>query len=188
MGVECLIVIAHAMGRTLVIPPQQHLYLLRRTHKDPHDKSAHDEMGFEDFYDIDLLQSHKGFHTMHMEDFLKKEAVTGGLKGVLPPGNSSEIWGAKLWKYLDKVADLSPEWIGRYIAFPAHPGDFNMTIIQKDAHVAERMGVFANQRSAMFYDRALQEAHHIHIPGDANHRLIQHFYGKLQFDLICFFS
>ena len=28
MGVECVIVMAHAMGRTLVIPPQDHLYLL----------------------------------------------------------------------------------------------------------------------------------------------------------------
>lgn len=28
MGMESLIVVAHAMGRTLVVPPQQHLYLL----------------------------------------------------------------------------------------------------------------------------------------------------------------
>ena len=28
IGMECLIVVAHAMGRTIVIPPQQHLYLL----------------------------------------------------------------------------------------------------------------------------------------------------------------
>lgn len=28
MGLECLLVVAHATGRTLVVPPQQHLYLL----------------------------------------------------------------------------------------------------------------------------------------------------------------
>ena len=28
IGMECLIVVAHATGRTIVIPPQQHLYLL----------------------------------------------------------------------------------------------------------------------------------------------------------------
>ena len=33
MSLECLIVVAHAMGRTLVIPPQQHLYLLGKNHK-----------------------------------------------------------------------------------------------------------------------------------------------------------
>ena len=33
MGLECMIVVAHAFGRTLVVPPQQHLYLLGETHK-----------------------------------------------------------------------------------------------------------------------------------------------------------
>lgn len=28
MAAECVIVMAHAMGRTLVVPPQEHLYLL----------------------------------------------------------------------------------------------------------------------------------------------------------------
>jgi hypothetical protein len=59
MGMECLLVVAHAMGRTLVVPPQQHLYLLGQTHKDKGDKEAHDEMGFEDFFDLDLLRSHE---------------------------------------------------------------------------------------------------------------------------------
>ena len=33
MGLECMIVVAHAFGRTLVVPPQQHLYLLGQTHQ-----------------------------------------------------------------------------------------------------------------------------------------------------------
>jgi hypothetical protein len=33
MGMECMVVAAHAMGRTLVIPPQQHMYLLKAEHK-----------------------------------------------------------------------------------------------------------------------------------------------------------
>ena len=36
MGLECMIVLAHAFGRTLVVPPQQHLYLLGQTHKGPY--------------------------------------------------------------------------------------------------------------------------------------------------------
>jgi hypothetical protein len=61
-------------------------------------------MGFEDFFDVDLMRTHKGFHVMHMEEFLAKEGVTGGLKGgVLPPGNTSSAWGTKLWEYLDSV-------------------------------------------------------------------------------------
>ena len=80
--------VAHAMGRTLVVPPQQHLYLLGplysnmatqarpnptnfsiqtgKPHKDKDDKEVHDEMGFEDFFDVNLLCSHKGFHVLRM--------------------------------------------------------------------------------------------------------------------------
>jgi hypothetical protein len=55
------------------------------------------------FFNLDLLRSHEGFHLLHMEEFLAKEGVTGGLKGQLPPGNSSEAWGSELWKYLNQV-------------------------------------------------------------------------------------
>merc|ERR1711991_27449 len=106
MSLECIIVIAHAMGRTLVIPPQQHLYLLGKTHKDEEDTKAHDEMGFSDFFDIDLLESHKGFHTISMKQFLTQEACQGGLgneatgtKGLLPAKNNSDLWGQELWWY-----------------------------------------------------------------------------------------
>ena len=60
MGMECLLVFAHATGRTVVIPPAQHLYLLRKTHKDKHETEEHDEMGFEDFFDLDILKNHLG--------------------------------------------------------------------------------------------------------------------------------
>jgi len=104
MGMECLLVIAHATGRTLVVPPQQHLYLLGVNHQDKGDEKPHDEMGFEDFFDLGLLRSHQGLHIMHMEEFLAKEGVSGGLHGELPPHNSSEAWGAGLWHYLKKVS------------------------------------------------------------------------------------
>ena len=63
-------------------------------------------MGFEDFFDISLLKSHKGSHIITMEEFLAKEAVTGGLNGILPPKNDSKVWGGQLWNYLSKVSHL----------------------------------------------------------------------------------
>jgi len=178
MGIECLIVVAHAMGRTLVVPPQQHLYLLGKTHKDKEDNKAHDEMGFEDFFDLDLLYSHKGFHIMHMEDFLAKEGVTGGLHGKLPPKNSTEAWGPALWAYLDKVADHAPEWMGKFLAMPSHAGDFNLTGPKhKDPKVLARLKEFENGRQPVFYDGEMQKAHHIHFPADHTHRLLQHHYA-----------
>jgi hypothetical protein len=76
LGYECLVVLAHAMGRTLVAPPQQHLYLMAMRHKDKIDKKEHDEMGFLDFYDIDLMRQQKGFHIITMQEFLAKEGLS----------------------------------------------------------------------------------------------------------------
>lgn len=168
---------------------------------DAEDTEAHDEMGFEDFFDLDVLRSHKGYHVLHMEEFLAKEGVSGGLKGKLPPGNSTEAWGPKLWKYLEsvcfvcthsscsvglskdcsyfmKVADENPEWSGKFLAMPESPGDFNLNKSFSKPEVIERFKRFAGSRSPFFYDERLQNMHHIHVPGDSHHRILQHHYGK----------
>jgi hypothetical protein len=103
MAMETTVVLAHAMGRTLVIPPQQHLYLLQRKHKDKHETKEHNEMGFEDFFDLTRLLAHKGTHVITMSEFLEQEGVVGGLHGKLPPGNSTTLAGGKLWRYLESV-------------------------------------------------------------------------------------
>jgi len=177
MALECMIVIAHAMGRTLVIPPQQHLYLLGQNHQDKGDKKAHDEMGFEDFFDIQLLSSHKGYHVIPMKEFLQNEGVTGGLKGKLPPKNSTDAWGSSLWKYLDEVADSNPEWMGKFLAMPDRPGDFSFKTIKYDDKTIKRMKEFGGERTPVYYDETLQKAHHIHFPADGSHRLLQHHYA-----------
>ena len=61
-------------------------------------------MGFEDFFDIDLLKSHHGAHMITMKEFLAREAVTGHLNGKLPPDNKTDIWGQTLWNYLQDVS------------------------------------------------------------------------------------
>jgi hypothetical protein len=170
------------MGRTLVVPPQEHLYLLKREHKDPEDGEAHDEMGFEDFFDIELLRQHKGFHLQHMEDFLGNEGVTGGLKDILPPGNKTDVWGDKLWSYMNKVADVKPEWSGRFIAFPSTAGDFTLEETLKNEETNKRYTRFGGDRLTMgrptiFYDQHLQDVHHIHFPAFQKHRVLQHHYA-----------
>ena len=181
MSMECMIVLAHATGRTLVIPPQQHLYLLGATHKDKEDRKAHDEMGFTDFFDVEGLRKHKGFHMMEMGEFLAKEGVSGGLKGgELPPGNSTKVWGGKLWKYLDRVADAQPEWMGRFVVFPAPSegyGDPQQGEAEKKQRLEKRKLAFGGARTAVSYDETLQKAHHIHFPADHSHRVLQHFYA-----------
>jgi hypothetical protein len=180
MGMECHIVMAHAMGRTLVVPAQQHLYLLGRTHTEA-DGKKRDEMGFEDFFDLNLLRGHKGFHVLSTKEFLQKEGCTGGLKGQLPPKNSSDIWGRELHHYLRTVADQKPAWSGRFLAMPNESdamSTFNEAHFESlPADVKGRLQRFGGERKAVFYGKELQEAHHIHFQNGDHSRLLQHHYG-----------
>jgi hypothetical protein len=104
MSMECIIILAHALGRIFVVPPVQHLYLLSQMFKTA-DNRLTDELGFQDFFNVSLLQRLKGLHVMTMKDFLQTEAITGHLHGKFPPGNDTNIWGRTLlWPYLDEVS------------------------------------------------------------------------------------
>jgi hypothetical protein len=88
------------------------------------------------------------------------------------------LWGPKLWRYLDSVSDVSPAWAGKFLAFPSHPNDFDKdlhTILS--GHTLERLKQFGGMRKPVYYDSSLQAMHHIHIPGDSEHRLLQHHYA-----------
>ena len=111
-----------------------------------------------------------------MEEFLALEGVTGGLKGKLPPDNSTKAWGAKLWKYLKDVADEKPMWMGQFVVFPDHPGNFTNTDYLT-AHAKGRLEKFMGGRQHVYYDDKLQKAHHIHFPADGDHRVLQHHYA-----------
>jgi GDP-fucose protein O-fucosyltransferase len=156
MGFESLVVAAHAMGRTLVMPPHDDIYLLSSKFKEEEESSAKDEMGFLDFYDFHILKTQKGFHMMKMSKFLKKEGLSGRLKGVLPPDNNVNLWGRELWDYLSKVADTTPKWFDKVLAFPASPHDFELKNVTEELH-NERLARFRLQydnmvRDVIYYD------------------------------------
>jgi len=177
MGLECMIVFAHATGRTLVIPPQDHIYLLEKKHKDEHDKHPHDDMGFEDFFDIELLKSHKGLNVITMKEFLEREGITGNLKGIFPPNNNTDITGNKLWKYLEEVADQVPEWFNKVVVMPGKSMDFNMSISLQNRRTKERLDQFLLNRPMLPYDQKLQNAMLIHSKAGPEHRILEHFYA-----------
>ncbi len=146
------------------------------------DTKAHTESGFEDFYDFSMLKSHHGMHVISMEQFLSKEGVTGGLHGVVPPDNSTKIYGPRLWAYLQRVADAVPAWGGKYVAFPMHAGDFDLNEGKHlSEEMSEAMNKFGGQRTRMYYDESLQNSHHVHFSSDREHRVLQHHYGKYLF-------
>jgi hypothetical protein len=114
MSFESMVVLAHAMGRTLVLPPNlDHNellpYLNSSQYKSPHHSKIQDK-GFLDVIDVELLKSQQGVKIITMQKFLELEGCTGRLKeGKLPPNNDSSITGSQLWEYLKKATDIHPE-------------------------------------------------------------------------------
>ena len=117
MAMETALVMSHAMGRTLVLPPEQRMYLLGKSEREQ--KSS---FGFNDFFHLDAISiEHRGFKVITMEEFLVREGKAGKLKTFgtdqieYPPGNETSYGSGKrmdfgqLFKYLRSVGN-APEW------------------------------------------------------------------------------
>mmetsp|Transcript_3067 Transcript_3067/g.6376 ORF Transcript_3067/g.6376 Transcript_3067/m.6376 type:complete len:786 (+) Transcript_3067:1646-4003(+) len=107
---ENVLVLAHATGRTLVLPPRNKLNHLNGSH------------AFEDFFNIGAINSHlEGINIISMEEFLRKEALSGNLNdagctsndcALLPPESRINWNGHKLeeiYTYLEKIGTV-PQW------------------------------------------------------------------------------
>lgn len=116
MSMETATVLAHAMGRTLVLPPEQRMYLLwnDKNHKN-------NRFTFKDFFHFDsIAEEHPSVEVISMEEFMKREAITGHLKHrftgkVTFPPNNATSWdghrekGRPFWMWL-RNATQPPIW------------------------------------------------------------------------------
>ena len=121
MSMETAVVLALAMGRTLVIPPTQPIYLLWND-----DKSKNNRFTFKDFFHFDtIMEEHPALQVITMEQFLKREAMTGRLKDkttgavVFPPRNKTD-WDDSgtsfhLWR---KQSELFWQWFRNAVETP----------------------------------------------------------------------
>jgi len=122
MAMETVLVMAHAMGRTLVLPPKQKMYLL-----DKSNKRGENQFGFEDFFHMNSIHGeHAGLNIISMEEFLERKLFGR------PPGDRTN-WdgqpGKQLWDFLRSVGHIDNEWNPEQCvaAFPASsdPSDVN---------------------------------------------------------------
>jgi phage pi2 protein 07 len=93
------------MGRTLVLPPEQHMYLLGKGKRD-----QKKDFSFADFFPMhELAEENDGLKMITMQEFLETEAMTGNLRDkntgevTFPPENRTD------WNGLD-VKPLK-EWL-----------------------------------------------------------------------------
>eukprot|EP00980_Cylindrotheca_fusiformis_P003484 scaffold781_cov132-Cylindrotheca_fusiformis.AAC.3 len=98
MAMETILTTSFAMGRTLVLPPHQRMYLLNKK-----DKNQRDAFSFEHFFHMERIsQEHVGFNFISMDEFLQL-FIDGRLIGrsgqvVFPPGNRTDWNGARAYE------------------------------------------------------------------------------------------
>lgn len=165
MGVECVVVFAHATGRTLVAPPAQNLYLLGA----PNPHAQRRKLGFNDFFVSERLKDQGGMHMISMAEFLKRQQAE---VNVARRPNATDFWGQKLWRYLKKSADVKPEYSGQIVAM----GRLHATAQTREQDAKALKKQAAGRRVAA-YDSHTRDARHVHFPAGGKHRLLNHFYA-----------
>jgi len=121
MAMETVMTMAVAMGRTLVLPPEQGMYLLHKT-KDHKGSQQRKDFSFAHFFPMELIaEEHVGFEVITMEEFLVREGLAGNLRDSagqvrFPPKNMTQWDGQdhfsisnKLEAYLLTIGKV-PEW------------------------------------------------------------------------------
>jgi hypothetical protein len=93
MQMETVLVFAAATGRTLVLPPDQPMYLLNKG------KGHENEHHFADFFPFDEIVKDNRVNVISMEDYLTKEALQGTLRvslrsldTVYHPDNTNSVY------------------------------------------------------------------------------------------------
>jgi GDP-fucose protein O-fucosyltransferase len=94
MSMETAVTLAHAMGRILVMPPEQGMYLLGDVKGN---QKRH--FTFSDFFHFDAVATeHAGIEVISTEEFLNREVMTGKMKEkqtgktTYPPLNNRTKW------------------------------------------------------------------------------------------------
>jgi GDP-fucose protein O-fucosyltransferase len=76
MAMETVLALAVATGRTLVLPPEQRMYLLAKNRGE-----MKTDFSFMDFFPMkELATENAALHMITMEEFLQQEAMTGNLR------------------------------------------------------------------------------------------------------------
>jgi len=140
MAMESTIMLAIAMGRTLVMPPQKKMYLLGKNQG-----GQRHHFSFVDFFPIEeMAEENKAFNVISMKEYLEEEAMKGNLinretgKVEFPPGNRTDWDGINqqdydtLREYLRNVSHTLRWKPGECLpAFPSSGNHKDVEILQQ---------------------------------------------------------
>lgn len=211
MAMETALVMSHAMGRTLVLPPEQRFYLLGKT-----DSKQKNDFGFGDFFHLDSIAvEHEGFNIISSEEFLHRFGKTGKLMNAAT--GKPEVWDENGRHSMKEASSfyrkigVNPHWNPSdcIAAFPSEKGseaieklrqahkdmfaekagrkkpsleEFEGKPIPVDSPMEERMReMLADRDKLCVYDEELQQAPVLHFPVEKGTRLLTHFYAFIFF-------
>lgn len=168
LGIEIILVTAHATGRTLVLPPSDQFV-----------DHLQGGVGLGDLWNLDALKEQKGIRMMQMDEFLARDDILLDIWGGSKP--SPNLRGGNLWRFFENAGNW-PSWSGRVLAFPANnasqlSADGGAEELRNDPAVRARLERFARGRQVEFYDKKLQDSKLLYIAGFDGHRLLQHHYA-----------
>lgn len=114
MALETVIGLAFAMGRTLVLPPENRMYLLTKSQGKQGAKQR-DSFSFSHFFHMEAIHNeHVGIEIITMEEFLTREALTGKFRDkdgkVSYPPNKRTNWdgeAAAIFQWLRSVSRVT---------------------------------------------------------------------------------
>ena len=130
MSMETATALAQAMGRILVLPYEQNIYLLRQAKK-----RRNNRFTFHDFFHFEsIANEHPAVEVISMKEFIEKEAMTGHIRNkytgeiAFPPENRT-VWeghlrtGKPFYSWLRNVTE-APIWFFEdcVVGFAKEPG------------------------------------------------------------------
>ena len=194
MQMEIVLVLAITTGRTLVLPPEQHMYLMLAG------KENQKSHSFADFFDFAVIGER--VKVVSMETFLEQEGLPGHLTRLdnvtfertveYPPENRTVFDNTKrsekllIWGYLRRVgASLGvKDGYKSFLTIPFSSGDTSMLSQEQRDGIDERRRMFAAKREERVYDSSLQAEKLIHIASrpEVGERLLLHYYTFMFFE------
>lgn len=189
MSMEIIFVFAAATGRTLVLPPDQPLYLLTVDSSKKH-------RGFGDFFALDNPAFRDTLEVISTEEFLKRE---GGPDGQFPiPDDETRASLSNIQSHCERRAKSNiacgPLWSfyeNESKAYIPEINDRDSCVIfgprsQEEADVSphsEKILEFCRlQKKPVYYHKKMSSAQLIHFKTEQKgHRLVQHFYNTILF-------
>jgi GDP-fucose protein O-fucosyltransferase len=160
MAYETVLAMSHAMGRTLVLPPNQEMYLLNDGggRQEEQQQQQRKDFGFQDFFPIERIAAQiQGMSIISTEEFLVREALNGTLRDrqsgqvSFPPHNRTNWDGdshaiiKELQPWLETVS-YQPDWSPDQCvaAFPAEPGN---SLLEQKFNAILNLGGFRTPES-----------------------------------------